>query len=150
MRSYLSPESNGENYELSALAFAHVGDAVFELMVRTWICMHGASTAKQIHGKTVAYVSARAQALAAERLMPVLSDEETAVFKRGRNAHVNSIPRGSTHEEYHTATGIETLFGYLYLNGSTTRLDELFELVIKAPAHNEKESYGETEEKESP
>ena len=146
MISYLSPEPSGENYELSALAFAHVGDAVFELMVRTWICMRGASTAKQIHGKTIAYVSAKAQAVAAERIMPILSDEEIAVFKRGRNAHVNSIPRGSTHEEYHTATGIETLFGYLYLNGSTSRLDELFEMVIRDSVYSETDIHGEMAE----
>ena len=116
---------------LSVLAFAHVGDAVYELMVRTWLCMQGVSTAKQIHNRTIEFVAARAQAAAAEQIMPELSEEELAVFKRGRNAHVNSVPRGSTYEEYHIATGIETLFGYLYLNGNIKRLDELFELILE-------------------
>ena len=137
MESYLRPEPSRENHEISVLAFAHVGDSVYELMVRTWLCMHGVSTAKQIHGRTITFVSARAQAKAAERLMPVLSEEEMTVFKRGRNAHTHSVPRASSHEEYHVATGVETLFGYLYLNGRTKRLDELFELIIRDHAHIE-------------
>ena len=131
MSSYLRPQPGGEHHEISALAFAHVGDAVFELMVRTWLCSLGVSTAKQIHGRTVAYVSARAQAAAVERIMPCLSEDETAVYKRGRNAHVNSVPRGASYEEYHTATGLETLFGYLFLNGQIDRLDEIFELIVE-------------------
>ena len=135
MGSFLKPEQGGEQHEISVLAFAHVGDAVFELMVRTWLCMQGVTTAKQIHGRTIEYVSARAQARAAERLMPELDDEEMAVFKRGRNTHVHTVPRASTHEEYHIATGFETLFGYLYLNSRINRLDELFELVIGDHSH---------------
>lgn len=131
LSSYLKPEPGGEHHEISALAFAHVGDAVFELMVRTWLCSLGVTTAKQIHGRTVAFVSARAQATATERILPELTEDEIAVYKRGRNAHVNSVPRGASYEEYHTATGLETLFGYLYLNGRTDRLDELFELIVE-------------------
>lgn len=127
---YLSPDCSGELQEISVLGFAHVGDAVFELMVRTWLCMHGAMTAKQLHGKAIAFVSAKAQAAAAGRILQELSDEELAVFRRGRNAHVNTIPHASTHEEYHLATGIEALFGYLYLSGRQSRLDELFEMII--------------------
>ena len=110
---------------------AHVGDAVFELMVRTWLCENGTSKAKNLHNKAVSYVSARAQAVAAERILHMLNEEEAAVYKRGRNAHVtSSVPKGSTHEEYHAATGLEALFGYLYLSGKSERLNELFQAVI--------------------
>ena len=127
---YLRPEMSGELRAISTLGLAHVGDAVFELMVRTWLCTQGVSTAKRLHGGTVEFVSARAQAAASERILPELCEEELAVFKRGRNTHANSIPRNSSHGEYHTATGIEALFGYLYLKGETQRLGKLFEIIV--------------------
>ena len=129
---YLNPCLGNELRAISVLGLAHVGDAVFELMVRTWLCTQGASTAKRLHGGTVAFVSAKAQAEASVRILPGLSEEEFSVFKRGRNAHANSVPRGSTYEEYHIATGIEALFGYLYLSGKTERLNELFEIVVES------------------
>ena len=111
---------------------AHVGDAVYELMVRTWLCANGTSKAKNLHNRAVSYVSAKAQAIAADKISHELSKEESAVYKRGRNAHVtSSVPKGSTHEEYHAATGIEALFGYLYLSGKTERLNELFRSIIE-------------------
>jgi len=100
-------------------------------MVRTWLLLEGTSTARRLHDRSVAFVSAKAQATAADILLPVLDDEEAAIYKRGRNTHVNTIPKGSSHEEYHAATGIEALFGYLYLNGKTDRLNELFEMIIR-------------------
>lgn len=130
------PEQGGEHHEISVLAFAHIGDAVFELMVRTWLCSNGVSTAKNMHNETVMYVSAKAQAAMAEKILPTLSDEETSVFKRGRNAHPGTTPRSSSFEEYHTATGLETLFGYLYLNGNIDRLDELFDLMVAGGRQN--------------
>ena len=133
MSDYLCPKLSGELRGISVLGLAHVGDAVFELMVRTWLCISGTTTAKRLHGGAVAFVSAKAQAAAADRILPFLAEEEFAVYKRGRNAHANSIPRGSSYEEYHTATGIEALFGYLYLSGRTDRLGELFEMVIEEP-----------------
>ena len=107
-----------------------MGDAVFELMVRTWLCVNGSSTNKGLHDKTVQFVSAKAQASAVERLLPILTDDELAVFKRGRNSQV-SVPKSATHEEYHKATGIEALFGYLYLGGQIERLNCLFDLVVR-------------------
>jgi ribonuclease-3 family protein len=101
-------------------------------MARTWLCVGGAATAKQLHDGAVSLVSAPAQAEAASLILPVLSDEELAVFKRGRNAHASAAPRGSTLEEYHAATGLEALFGYLYLDGREQRLDELFGLIVAA------------------
>jgi len=110
---------------------AHVGDAVFTLMVRTWLLTEGTSTARRLHDKSQAFVSAKAQAAAADLILPVLDSEEAAVYKRGRNTHVNTVPKSSSHEDYHAATGIEALFGYLYLNGKTDRLNELFEMIIE-------------------
>ena len=130
MYDYLRPDIGADIQSISILALAHVGDAVFELMVRTWLCVSGVSTSKRLHNETVAFVSARAQAGAVARLLPVLDEEELSVFKRGRNAHVNTVPQSSTYEEYHTATGVEALFGYLYLSGGTERLGELFEMII--------------------
>ena len=131
MDNYLLPKMKTELRHISVLGLAHIGDAVFELMVRTWLCDAGVSTAKKLHGGSVTFVSAKAQAAAAARLLPCLGEEELAVYKRGRNAHANSTPRGSTYEEYHAATGVEALFGFLYLSGETERLNELFGLIIE-------------------
>jgi len=117
--------------EISTQGLAHVGDAVFELMIRTWLCSNGTSTAKNLHNRAVTFVSAKAQAAAADKIIILLDEEEAAIYKRGRNTHLNSIPKGSTHEEYHAATGIETLFGFLYLSGRKDRLNELFRFMIE-------------------
>ena len=117
--------------EISTQGLAHVGDAVFELMIRTWLCSNGTSTAKNLHNRAVTFVSAKAQAAAADKIIILLDEEEAAIYKRGRNTHLNSIPKGSTHEEYHAATGIETLFGFLYLSGRKDRLNELFRFIIE-------------------
>ena len=109
---------------------AHLGDAVFELMVRTWLCTGGVSTARNLHDKAVKVVSAKAQSAAVDKILPGLDEEETAVYKRGRNTYTRVTPKGSTNEEYHNATGVEALFGYLYLSGKTDRLNELFELIV--------------------
>jgi ribonuclease-3 family protein len=129
MSDYLAPIINKGLSEISSLGLAHVGDAVFELMVRTWLCLNGTSTAKHLHKRTVELVSAKAQAAVVETIMPELSEDEVAIFKRGRNTQTNSTPKGCTLEEYHAATGLEALFGYLYLSGNTNRLNELFEII---------------------
>ena len=116
---------------ISSLGLAHLGDAVYELMVRTWLCEHGKETSKGLHRATVSRVAAPAQARSMVRLLPVLTAEEMTVYKRGRNARVNSVPAHSTLVEYHEATGMETLFGYLYLKGRTDRLNELFAAVME-------------------
>ena len=116
---------------MSVQGLAHVGDAVFELMVRTWLCITGTSTAKKLHDRAVTYVSAKSQSAAAKKIISGFDDEELMIYKRGRNTHVSSIPKGSTHEEYHAATGIETVFGYLYISGRTERLNELFGLIVE-------------------
>ena len=130
MTKYLSPSPGRNLHEISTLGLAHVGDAVFELMARTWLCCGGASTAKRLHQGAVGLVSAKAQAKSARLLMPELSEEERSVLKRGRNAYVNSVPKAAGVEDYHYATGLEALFGYLYLRGRTERIEELFARIV--------------------
>jgi len=130
--NYLKPEKPDDFKEISVQGFAHIGDAVYELMVRTLLCTNGTSTAKNLHNRAVTFVSAKAQAVAAEAVLADLNDEELAIYKRGRNTHLSSVPKGSTHEEYHAATGIEALFGYLYLGGRTDRLNELFDIILSS------------------
>jgi len=116
---------------ISVQGLAYIGDAVFELMVRTWLCAGGTSKAKNLHNKAIAIVSAKAQALAVDKVLPVLNEEELTIYKRGRNTHTNFVPKASTHEQYHAATGIETLFGYLFINDKVDRLNELFSVIVE-------------------
>ena len=111
---------------ISSLGLAHLGDGVFELMVRSWLCLHGKAKAKDLHRATVKYVAAPAQAAAMERIRPMLTPEEEEVFRRGRNTAPHSVPKAASRGEYQTATGLEALFGWLYLQGQTRRLNELF------------------------
>ena len=119
---------------MSSLGLAHLGDGVFELMVRSWLCLHGKAKVKDLHRATVAYVAAPAQAAAVERLLPLLTDEEADVYRRGRNTAPHSVPRAATRAQYQSATGLEALFGWLYLQGRTDRLNELFGVIMDAPA----------------
>lgn len=112
--------------QISSLGLAHLGDGVYELMVRSWLCLHGKATNKGLHRAAVRYVSAPAQAERTARILPLLTEEEQGVFRRGRNSHTAAIPRGASVAQYHTATGLEALFGWLYLKGETARLNELF------------------------
>jgi len=116
---------------ISSLGLAHLGDAVYELMVRSWLCLHGKATNKGLHKAAITYVSAPAQAQRCQRFLPVLTEEEQDVFRRGRNSHTAAVPKGASVGEYHTATALEALFGWLYLNGKTDRLNELFALMME-------------------
>ena len=116
---------------LSVLALAHTGDAVFELLVRAWLIAGGRATNSGLHKATVRYVSAPSQAEAADFLQERLTEDERAVYRRGRNAHVRSVPKNATHEQYAKATGLETLFGYLYLSGQEERCKALFRILTE-------------------
>ncbi len=126
--------SREELLNMSSLGLAHLGDGVFELMVRAWLCLHGKVKVKDLHRATVGYVAAPAQAAAMERLLPLLTDEETDVYRRGRNTAPHSVPRAATRAQYQSATGLEALFGWLYLQGRTERLNQLFETIMDTPA----------------
>ena len=122
--------SDDEIKNISTLGLAHIGDAVYGLMVRTWLCAQGKATSKGLHMAAVGYVCANAQAVFAEKIAASLTSEEAAVLRRGRNAKVNSIPQNALRNEYQQATALEALFGYLFLRGNHERLNELFELVM--------------------
>ncbi|MBQ9985683.1 MAG: ribonuclease III [Oscillospiraceae bacterium] len=123
--------SKNEILEMSSLGLAHVGDAVFELMVRANLSKSGVRKVKELHKNTVSSVSASAQEAAASKILPSLTEEEHDVFLRGRNAKVNTLPKHASPETYHTATAFEALFGYLYLLGRYERLNELFGMIIE-------------------
>ena len=111
---------------ISMLGLAHVGDGVYELMTRAMLCAAGHTQVKDLHRLTVSRVNAPAQAEAMARIADMLTPGEAAVYKRGRNARVNSVPQHADLAQYHAATGLEALFGWLYLQGMTDRLNELF------------------------
>ena len=112
--------------QMSPLTLAFLGDAVYELFVRESLVRAANRPANALHGLAVRQVKASAQAQAASKLMPLLDAEELAVYKRGRNAHPGHIPKNASHRDYHAATGVEALVGYLYLQGRLERLRELF------------------------
>ena len=95
------------------------------------ICARGEKTVDRLHRDTIAMVKAPAQAQFADRMLPLLTEEERAYYRRGKNAHVHAVPRGATPAEYAKATGVEALFGYLYLSGRKERANELFQLVME-------------------
>ena len=115
---------------ISNLGLAHIGDAVFEVLCRGFLCARGEKTVERLHHDTIQLVKAPAQAAFADRLLPRLTPEELTYYRRGKNAHVHAVPKGATREQYAKATGLEALFGALYLMGRTQRLNELFQLTI--------------------
>ena len=119
-------EDKQDILKMSNLGLAYLGDAVYEVMVRAWLCVHGKLTPGRLHRAALDYVAAPRQAALLEKLLPHLTEEETQVYKRGRNANPHSHPRGATRREYQIATGLEALFGWLYLQGETERLYGLF------------------------
>ena len=113
--------------ELSSLGLAHVGDAVFELLVRTRLCQQEL-TAERLHKRTVELVRASSQAAAARGIQETLTPQEQDVFRRARNTKAHRVPRGATPGDYALATALEALFGSLYLDGQGDRVAELFNL----------------------
>ena len=116
---------------ISNLGLAHVGDAAYELLVRTWLCTKGDQTVLKLHRDSVNLVKATAQAKFVEKILPLLSEDEQAYYRRGKNAHTHAAPKSASPKEYAKATGLETLFGALYLLGRTERLNELFYIMMQ-------------------
>ncbi len=116
---------------LNPVSLAFLGDAVYEILVREHLALQGDRPPEQLHRLAVGFVSAHAQYTAVQKILPLLSEEETAAFKRGRNAKVSHIPKGASPAEYHAATGFETLYGYLYLTGQSERMRELFKIICE-------------------
>ena len=113
---------------LSPSVLAFVGDAVYGLYVRTALAEVNRPSG-ELHRLSVKLVNAAAQAKAFLLIQELLTEDEMAIFKRGRNFHTNSKPQSASGGEYHTATGLECLFGYLYLKGESSRADELFKTI---------------------
>ena len=116
---------------ISSVGLAHCGDAVYELLVRSWLCARGKATGKSLHRAAVELVRAGAQAARADRVLPLLTEEEQAVFKRGRNAHVHTVPASASRADYLKATALECLLGWLYLRGERGRINELFAAMME-------------------
>ena len=116
---------------ISSIGLAHLGDAVYELLVRTWLCVHGKATGKGLHRATVAIVCANKQAELSEKILPLLTESEHDVFRRGRNANVHTVPHSADRATYQTATALEALFGWLYLRGERERINELFSVMME-------------------
>ena len=116
---------------ITNLGLAHVGDGVYELLCRTYLCTQGDQTVLKLHKDTVNMVKAPAQAKYMDKLLPHLTEEELAFYRRGKNAHTHAAPKSATRAEYAKATGLEALFGALYLQGRTDRLNELFHIMME-------------------
>ena len=115
---------------ISNLGLAHMGDCVFEILCRSYLCARGGKNVGNLHRDTINLVKAQSQAKFVDKLLPLLTEEELAYYRRGKNAHVHAVPKSCTPAEYAKATGLEALFGALYLAGKTERLNELFKAVM--------------------
>ena len=116
---------------ISNLGLAHMGDCVFEILCRGYLCAKGETTVDRLHRDTIAMVKATAQAKFVDKLLPLLTEEEMALYRRGKSAHVHAVPKSATPAEYAKATGLEALFGALYLAGQIQRINELFKAVME-------------------
>ncbi len=128
MEKFLNSDVNVKN--LSPLNLAFVGDTVFDLFVRERLVCQANRPVNKLHKEATTMVKASAQAEAMGKIMPILTEEEISVFKRGRNAHTNHKAKNASEGDYHYATGLEALFGYLYLSGEKERLRELFDIIV--------------------
>ena len=116
---------------ISNLGLAHMGDCVFEILCRGYLCARGGKNVGNLHRDTIGMVKAQSQAKFADKLLPLLTEEELAFYRRGKNSHVHAVPKSCTPAEYAKATGVEALFGALYLMGRTERVNELFKTVME-------------------
>ena len=112
--------------QLSPLNLAFIGDCIYEILVRETLVLDANRPVNDLHRESVKYVSAKAQTVAFEKIKDELTEEEMTIYKRGRNAKVGHLPKSASENEYHCATGVEALFGYLYLNNEIDRIKVLF------------------------
>ena len=123
----LCEKCNVEN--LNPLQLAFIGDVVFEIFTREQLICSVQCSVNKLHKKAVEKVCCQNQAICSEKLIPILTPEEFEVFRKGKNAHTKNIPKNASVAQYHAATGLEALFGYLYLKGKIDRLRELFKFI---------------------
>lgn len=119
-------EKTADVSAISPLTLAFIGDTVFDLLVRSELVCEANRPVNALHSLASKRVCASAQAASIKKIMPVLTEDETAVFKRGRNAHTGGIPKNASSADYHYATGLESLFGWLWLKGDIERIKFLF------------------------
>ncbi len=132
MENYFEPNMSQDKVKaISNVGLAHIGDGVYELLCRTYLCAQGNTTLKNLHKRSVELVKAPAQAAFAGKIRPLLTEEEEDYFRRGKNAHTHAAPKSASKAEYALATGLEALFGALYLLGRRERLNELFAAMMK-------------------
>lgn len=129
MSKLINEKSNPK--QLSPLTLAFVGDGVYDLFVRQFLVDKGQRPVGELNKIKVDLVNCKSQAIFAKNLLPLLTEEELSVYKRGRNASPKCTPKNGTVGDYHSATGLEALFGYLYLSGEDDRLEQLFSEIIK-------------------
>ncbi|NLY43097.1 MAG: Mini-ribonuclease 3 [Clostridiaceae bacterium] len=123
-------KENIDPIQYSPLVLAYIGDAVYELYIRSMLVFKGNAPVHALHKKAVLLVKAKAQSDIIHKIEPMLTEEEYAVYKRGRNAKSSTVPKNADVSEYRHATGFEALVGYLYLKGEMQRLQELFMLAL--------------------
>lgn len=123
--------------QLAALSLAYIGDTVYDLFTRTYLVNSTDAPVHRLHLFSASMVCAKGQAEAYFRIEPMLTETELAVFKRGRNAHSGTVPKNATVADYHNATGLETLLGYLYLGGEDERLNYLMQRAFGIEEKNE-------------
>jgi ribonuclease-3 family protein len=116
--------------EISPLTLAFVGDGVYDLLVREYLVRKANRPVGELNKIKVSLVNCKSQAEFAKVILPQLTEQETAVYKRGRNSAPKCTPKNGTVADYHSATGLESLFGYLHLKGEKERVDELFSLIV--------------------
>lgn len=118
--------------EMNGSSLAYLGDAVIELMVRQMLLSRDTGDVGKMNKIADGLVRATYQSQAMDKLMPILTEEEVAVFKRGRNTHSHTVPKSAKVSDYRKATGMEALFGFLYLEGRQERLKELFSIAFES------------------
>ncbi|MCM1335839.1 MAG: ribonuclease III [Eubacterium sp.] len=123
--------TKAEAKRLSPATLAFYGDCVYERLVRRRVVAAGSRPSNELHKASVERVRASFQSVAFDRLLPLLSEEERDILKRGRNTTGLNAPRSSNSAEYHRATAVEALFGYLDLVGETARLETLFNAIYE-------------------
>ena len=116
---------------ISNIGLAHMGDCVYEILVRAHLCAQGRKTVQQLHQQTIQMVKATYQAKFVDKMLPILTEEELTYYRRGKNAHPHGVPKSATPAEYAKATGVEALFGVLYLLGRKERINEIFKTVME-------------------
>ena len=141
------PLTEQEVRSYSALAFAYIGDSVYDLIIRTMITSKGNNRPNKYHQQVIQYVNANAQTRMMDKIKPLLTEEEKTMFRRGRNAKSISCAKNQSHHDYRIATGFETLIGYVYMTGQMGRIMELVSVGLGiTPEHSEMTNETEAEE----